>query len=358
MRLVALFLGIVAAALLVIAGLNRWVDPFGEYYDRRAFAEAVEGPHPCLIAQSLIGRAWLPFKEQIVRWRDADTVVVGTSRVMGIHSRDGERRFANLGLANVGVQDLVRLFERLQKVRPEPLTVYLGVEPFWFNRSWPPTPIETDLLGEVRYLLARNGLRESVSRVLDSPQNLGRVRWEERRVGDRCVLDRKDLVASGQDHAWDVDGSIHTSSELTGRATRALTDRRSDALPGHLDFYYRDWRELDRGLLRDLEAALALAESYGWRVVGFAVPYSARFVERLSTAPGVGDGWREYAAVVPALMARYGFPFIDLRDVRDVPCGEDDFAYDNDGWHPSRACSMRVRDYLEAAAEVRWPAAR
>ena len=33
-----------------------------------------------------------------------------------------------------------------------------------------------------------------------------------------------------------------------------------------------------------------------------------------------------------------------------MPCGEQEFDWGNDGWHPGPACSMRLRRHLDGAA--------
>ncbi len=73
-------------------------------------------------------------------------------------------------------------------------------------------------------------------------------------------------------------------------------------------------------------------------------------MRRLSTLPQTRGGWRAYGREVPAVFRRHGFRFLDLREVRDVPCAEDDFDYGNDGWHVDRGCAAVVRRRLDAAA--------
>ena len=109
----------------------------------------------------------------------------------------------------------------------------------------------------------------------------------------------------------------------------------------------RDWNVLVRGRLDELDGALALARRYRWRVVGFTPPYSTRYFTRLTTAPETAESWRRFPSAVGGLFARHGFPFLDLRDVRDVPCSESAFV--DDGWHPDHGCAQRVRQRLDEA---------
>ncbi len=349
MRLLLYFFIAVTVVVGVTAGINRWVDPFGEFYDRELLEVALSENDPCLINQSLVGRTWLPFKEEILHRQEARKVVVGTSRVLGLHSWESESDFANLGLPNLGVEELGDLFRRIRSGYARPLTVYLGVEPFWFNRAWEPTAIGSDLSSRIRYLISREALSATASVVRAEPDALLH-RWEIERLGDRCVLDLGQRVVSGRERAWEVDGSIHSISELAAEYGVKGQPQRERELQRHVQLNYSDWERLDPNLLRELDEALALARAYRWRVVGFAIPYSNRFRERLETSPETADRWRAFGEVLPAVFAGRGFPFLDLRDIRDVGCGETEFAYSNDGWHPARTCSMRVRAQLDRTA--------
>jgi hypothetical protein len=352
MRLLALFLSTVAVVLGGVAAFNRQVDPFGDYYEGGILTAATNAARPCLIANDRIGpRAWLPFKEDIFVRRRARTVVVGSSRVELIGPWPGEKRFANLSIPETSPDTLSTFFARLHRLQDGPLTVYLGTELFWFNRNWRPgLPLfDSNPLAPLRDLLNAHNLKRSASIVIRSPSSLVDS-WRKYRVGRRCVLDNSSLVAEGDGDAWAVDGTLYSRWQLRPDVPRPPSSDYTLALVEFKKDSYRDWHQLDAGRVAELDRALTRAESYGWRVVGLSPPYSTRFTTRLATAQQTAGGWRAYGIEIPRLFQRHGFAFVDLRKVSDVPCGEREFDWGNDGWHPDPACSMRVRRHLDEAA--------
>jgi hypothetical protein len=343
-RLILLFLGTIAAVLATLMLLTWWMDPFGQFYDRGVLRAARAGPRPCLISEDLIGSgSWLPFKEDVFRTRHPRTVVLGTSRVLKMGS-PSERDFANLGVPGMGIETLEPFFRRLSEDRPGPLTVYIGVELFWFNRSWsPPIAFVSSRLSDVRYLLARQNVTKSVSLVFHHPSFLWH-RWQRERIGPWCALDRGSRLREGKRYAWQVNGSVVYQSEVLGRST-------SQAVRGNsltvLGLYFSNWSEFDRARLRRLDAALGLARSYGWRVVGFASPSTTRYADLLASIPGIAPRWRQFGELVPPVFRRHHFAFLDLRRAVDVPCPET--AFYQDSWHPKQSCLDIVRRRLERA---------
>lgn len=354
MRLLVLFFGIVAAALVAVGLVNYWVDPLGEFYDSGGLSAAMQAPERCAISNDVIGPgSWLPFKLDIVERRQPKTVVVGTSRVLKIAPKPGETSFANVGIPGTGTDTLEPLFRRLRARLPGRVTVYLGVETFWLNRTWgSAVGFDSSPLSHLKYVLARENARESLKLVRQDPGLLLRRRRVER-VGARCVVDRASRVAKGEVDAWEVDGSFDYRFELVPSTRRVPSDDYMRDLVGFRGIYYGAWHVLDRGRLVELDGALALARRYGWRVVGFTPPYSTRYFTRLTTAPETAASWRRFPPAVGALFARHGFPFLDLRDVCDVPCAESAFV--DDGWHPDHACAQRVRQRLDETTGTAGP---
>lgn len=349
MRLLVTFAATLVLGLGAVVGLTRWVDPFGFFYEDGVVGAALGRQEPCLIADDVVGEAsWLSFKLDLVGRRGARVVAIGSSRALKLRSRQGESGFVNVGLPGIGIESLEPLFHRLRQLRPGPLTVYVGVELFWLNRTWTPsTDFDLDLRQEGRYLFARQNFSESVSLIRKDPSTLFH-RWWIERIGSRCVVTRGPRARAGRVNAWEVDGSFRYAWEFAGTAKPAPDDEYGRDLARFEGVYYRDWRELDPARLEVLARALDLARSYGWRVVGFAPPYSSRYVARLSSAPETAARWSEFGDVVPQLFRARGFPFLDLRAGREVPCR--DREYVDDGWHPSDACAARVRRRLDAAA--------
>ncbi len=351
MRRLLAFLGIVAALVGLAALATWWVDPDGRFYSRSALAAADAASPPCLVSDELVGtQGWLSFKLDVVRRRQPETVVLGTSRVLEIGARPGERAFANAGMPGFGTPSLVPMLRRLHAEAPGLKTVYIGADLFWFNHSWlDDVSFGSGPYGTVGYLLGKQNVRDSLRDLARSAGSYGR-RFTTGTIGDRCLLDRRGAVLAGRRNAWEVDGSFRYERELLPASARPVPDDYTRDLVQFAGPYYTDWASIDARRLRELRAALRLARSYGWNVVGFTAPYSSRYVQRLATAPQTAQRWREFGAILPTVFEQAGYTYLDLRDVRDVPCGEVDFV--DDGWHPSRACAARVRDRLDAAARA------
>jgi hypothetical protein len=345
MRRLLLFLGTIAAVLAPLMLLTWWVDPFGQFYDAAVLRAAAAGPQPCVISEDLVASgSWLPFKTDVFRTRRPRTVVLGTSRVLKMGSPD-ERDFANLGVPGMGIETLEPFFRRLHEKGAERLTVYIGVEIFWFNRSWePPIAFGSSLSSDLEYLLARQNVEKSLSLVFHHSGFLWH-RWQKEQIGQWCALDRGSRLRAGDRYAWEVNGSVVYQGEVLGRPPR----RSPPPPPRTLDTtYYGSWREFDRDRLRGLEAALGLARSYGWRVVGFSPPSTTAYAELLVSNPQVARRWREFGVLVPPVFRRHGFAFLDLRRPEDVPCAENAFYLDS--WHPKQPCLETVRRLLDEAA--------
>jgi hypothetical protein len=359
MRLLALFLFTVAVILAGVGAFNRQVDPFGDYYDDGMLTEATKAAKPCLIGNDRIGpRAWVPFKEDIFARRRARTIVVGSSRVQNIGPWPGEERFANLSIPETSPDTLSTFFRRLRKQQAGPLTVYVGTELYWFNRNWKPglALFDSNPLTPLGDLLNARTLKQSLSIALDTPASLFEP-WRRYRVGRTCVLDNSPRVTKGDADAWAVDGTLKSRWQLRPDVPRPLSEDYTTELVDFKKPTYRDWHRVDRKRVAELDHALTRAKRYGWRVVGLSPPYSTRYTRRLATARQTAGGWRGYGIEIPRVFARHGFAFVDLRKVSNVPCGEREFDWGNDGWHPDPSCSMRVRRHLDAAAAQQGAAA-
>lgn len=338
MKGIATFVAGAAVVVAAIAALNWWLDPLGQFWDRDVLRAA--DARGCVISDDLVGTAsWLPFKEDVYALRRPSEVVVGTSRVLML-DRD-ERSFANLGMPGTGIETLAPLFRRLREIDARPLTVYLGVDLFWLNPTWQPNVVfEQSLKQDVKYVLARQTLSSSIRLLRDAPRALVSG-WDET-DGPVCVIDRGGRAAEGDKDAWEPNGSFVYRHELGGE--RIVDDEFTRDLVRFDGPYYRDWDGLDGTRLDLLDAALELASSYGWRVVGFTSPYSSRYARRLTTAEQTAPRVAEVARVLPAVFRRHGFAYVDWRD---VPCADDEYV--DDGWHPDERCAAKVLAALEDA---------
>src|SRR5437660_2841655 len=310
MRLLALFVAIVGVLSAAVAVLDRRVDPRPEFFDGAPIAAAERSG--CLVSEDLIGGAnYVRFKEDLFRLRGARVVVLGSSRVLKIASHPGERTFANLGLPETSPRVLLDMFRFLARSTRRPLTVYLGMEFFWFNPGAPPILLHPGFhptfFQQVGYLLSRSTLHGSITLIRRSRQAaFHRYRVDE--VAGRCVYDR---LSPGI--AWRPDGSRLYSFELVPGTARPPVNRYSGDLNTLHAGYYGHWHGFAWNRLLDVAAAMDLARSRGWNVVGFAPPDSSRYVHLFATA--LRGPWQTYFRVVPQLFRSRGFKFLDLRDV-------------------------------------------
>src|SRR4051794_24009737 len=249
MRLLALFVGIVVTLAGAVALVDWRVDPLSEFYDPGALRAAARGG--CLLSDELLsGQNYLRFKEDVFGLRPRRTVVVGSSRVLKIGSRPGETSFANLGLPSTSPASLLQLFRALPAQR---LTVYVGVELFWFNPSWSSLTFHESTLDRIRYLLSRSNLRRSWEIARDEP-SLAVRRSRTLHVGDRCVVGRFSPYI-----AWNSDGSRVYSFELQRRGGYRPPRQTFTRDVETLRFgQYGNWHGFDRARLRQLDEALAV----------------------------------------------------------------------------------------------------
>lgn len=348
MRLLIVFLGVLAAGLVFVGALNWWVDPLGEFYEEGVVAAADRSTPPCLLALDVVGTpSWPAFKEELVRRRRAATIVIGTSRVLKLGEGPGEEGFVNAGLPGTGPETLEPLLRRFRAATPNRVTVLLGVEAFWFNRTWfPGIQLERRRFDTAAALLSRKTAETSL-RLIRADPGLLRARHRRGEAGGACVIERSRRAERGEVDAWELDGSFRYRFELVPTESRVPEDDYTRDVVTFQGIYYRDWDRLDPARLRALERALELARGWGWNVIGFFPPYSPRYVERLAEAPQTATRWRELERI-PQIFRRQGFAFADLRDVRDVPCPADAFV--DDGWHVTDGCAARVRAALDRTA--------
>jgi hypothetical protein len=340
MRRLLLFLGTIAVLLGAVAGVDRWVDPSGIFFEPGALRAALASDPPCLVSHELVGASYYPFKEQVFRSRPTTTFVVGSSRVLRIRSQPGERSFSNLGFPGIGPEILPPLFRDLAGGRKQ--TVYLGVEFFWFNPSYEVVDYRPSFRTKAENVLGRPTFRATVDTIRAAPYVLLH-RWRREQVGSRCVVGRNEPGI-----AWAVDGSRVYSFELVPNGYRPPTQVFDTDLQTLRAGYYRDWYAFDDERVRQLDEALAIAERAGWKVVGFAPPDPTRYVRLFSTAPRTAAYWARWKRLMPRLFARHGFKWLDLSDVSSVPCAQDAFV--DAGYHTTAACSDRIRADLDRAA--------
>jgi lysophospholipase L1-like esterase len=334
------FLGTAAVLLSTCAALNWWIDPFGEFWKPSAVGEARASRPPCLVSHEVIGGEYLPFKLDVFRSRPTKTFVTGSSRVLKIGSWPGERTFANLGMPVISPEIVLKELRALPADRRE--TMYLGVEAFWFNPNFKGFDVSPSFEQRARYVLSRSAFEESVRILRRAPYVLPH-RWRKEEVGSSCVIGRARPAL-----AWRLDGSRVWSFELDPRTYHPAVDPFTTDLSKLRTGIYDDWTELSQKRIRALEQVLSLARSRGWRVVGFTPPDGERYLRFFGSNRVIGPRWRAFGQLMPKLFARYGYRWLDFRDARSIPCRQSDFV--DGGYHTDAACSMRMRQRLDAAA--------
>ena len=339
MRPLAAFSAGLAAVLGAVALVNWRTDLEGEFYAHDVVAAAER--QSCLVSDELVGTvSHLPFKLDLLRLRPRRRAVLGSSRVLRVESRPGERDFVNLAFPGMTPEAIEEL---LPSLPTGPFTLYMGTEVFWFNPSFPVRQFHPSLQSRVRYLLNAGTLRASASLLREAP-SLAVDRWRALDVRGTCVLGRTTPTRT-----WQLDGARVYSFELDSAnpvppPLPYTTDL--DRLRAGL---YRDWRgRFDYGRLERLDRILDTARRRGWKVVGFAPPDGERYVTLFNTASASREPWRIFWREVPATFRRHGFPFLDLHEMRRIPCPTDAFV--DDGYHVDAACSGRIRARLDAAA--------
>jgi hypothetical protein len=351
MRRVAVFLATVAAVLGGVAALDWWIDPFLDRYHSGPLAAALAQPKPCFLQwDTFSSRAWPELKLDLFRRRDARTIVVGTSRAGKIEAHPGERAFANLLVPGTGPETLAPLFEILHREGHRRLTVYLAPEPFWFGRGWRTgIAFRHSYLRTLRFIVSTETLHATFEELRRTPgviRHPGALRaWGIYHGHGVCVVGRGNGVLAGAIHAWAPDGGLWYNDEVTGaRAPRgeSLVDLLYSSFLG---------AGLDPRRREALEDGLETAKGYGWRVVGVSLPFSTYWRLRLERDPATAPVLTAYRREMPRIFAREGFRFLDLTDVREIPCGENQFSH-ADGGHADVACGRRIRRLLDAAAQA------
>lgn len=342
---VAVFFASMLAAVAAIGGLNWWVDPFADRYQRDAVDAAFAGGRHCLISQTVVGeRTWTDFKLDLVRRRDARTVVVGTSRVWKLGARSENEPFANLALPGMGIETLNPLFRRLAATHRGPLTIELGLEEFWLSPQAGQAFFDQTVLDDARVLLSGETLRKTVTVLSQAPGAIRHPRalrpWHVVPLRSGCLVDRGDSVLNGAANVWGPDGTWQWQWDVTGQAVpsarRYVVTHRKDFIGSGMD----------RAKLQILERALAYARARRWRVVAFAPPYTPDSLAYLRDRADTASLLRDFHAHIAGILGAEGVPFLDLSDVRDVPCDPRRFTW-NDGAHADDRCGRRIRQRIE-----------
>jgi len=339
MRRLVLFLALPLVLLTGAAAFSWWVDPFGLVWKPSVLDAARESG--CLVSQELIGPRYWSFKHDVFSHRPTRSFVVGSSRVLKLAARPGETSFANLGYPGTSPATILKLFRSLPAKPAQ--TVYVGVEPFWFNANGYDLDVaDVSTWKELEYLLARKTFTRAVTMSHES-ETLPRHRWKRDTLGRNCVLDRFTPSIT-----WRTDGSRVWGWELDPKRFPRFSET---PFRGNLrtwrNGYYANWDDLDPQRLQTLSKVLDLAKARGWNVVGFTPPEPPNMLHVLETDPRLAPRWRAFRQAMPQLFRQRGFRWVDTSNGAQLGCKPSDFP---DAFHSDARCSVRLRYALRPRA--------
>jgi hypothetical protein len=250
--------GIVLVVGAAAATINGVVDPRDEFYSGGPLTAALDSG--CLLADDVVGaRSYPEFKRDLFGRRQGTAVAFDSAGVA--------RRGLNMGFPGFGPQSLLDAMRFLDRMTLEGkrLTVYVLTSVSWFDPQARLTESDESFASEIGYLLSPWTLSASLDLMRHS-RTLAFTGWEKERIGIGCVVDR-----GSPSPAWRSDGTLAgVRSAGSSSAPRAFA-----------------WNRLS-----PLDAALAIARTRGWRVVGLS-----RLTPR----------WETYERELRALFAKHGY---------------------------------------------------
>jgi hypothetical protein len=257
-RRALLLAGIVMAIAAVVATINGVVDPRDEFYSGAPLTAALDSN--CLLADDVVrARSYPEFKRDLFSRRQRTAVVFDSAGVA--------RRGLNMGFPGFGPESLLDAMHVLDRATPEAkrLTVYVVTNVSWFDPQVRLAESDESLASKVGYLFSPWTLGSSLDLMRHS-RRLAFTGWEKERVGKACVVDR-----GSPSPAWRADGTLAAARARGGAsAPRAFA-----------------WNRLS-----DLDTALAVARTRGWRVVGLSA---------------LTPRWEIYERELKALFAKHGY---------------------------------------------------
>ena len=257
MRLALVFAGVVVAIGAAVATIDRLVDPKNEFYAGAPLTAALKSN--CLLADDVVrARSYPEFKRDVFGRQDRKTIVFDS----GVDARHG----VNMGYPRFGPASLLDAMHFLDRATPKgKLTIYVVTSVSWFDPDTRLASTRESFASKARYLLSPWTLASSLDLMRHS-RRLAFTGWEKERVGRTSVVTRGDPSP-----AWRADGTL----------TGARSTPRSSAPRGFA------WNRLS-----SLDAALAIARSHDWRVVGLS---------------GLTPRWETYERELKALFAKHGY---------------------------------------------------
>jgi hypothetical protein len=204
-------------------------------------------------------RSYAEFKRDLFRRRHASTVSFDSHAVA--------RRGVDMGFPGFGPESLLDAMRFLADTAPEGerLTVYVVTDFSWFDPQAHLAQSHDSFASKAGYLLSPWTLAASLD-LMRSSRTLAFTGWRKERIGRTCVVDR-----GAPAPAWRANGTLSG-----GRASGNSPAPHGFAWPR----------------LSSLDAALAIAQTLRWRVVG-----------RSALEPP----WATYEHELSALFAKHGY---------------------------------------------------
>jgi hypothetical protein len=257
-RRALVLVGIVVVVGAAVATINGVVDPEDEFYSGAPLTAALDSG--CLLADDVVrARSYPEFKRDLFGRRQRTAVVFDSDGVA--------RRGLNMGFPGFGPASLLDAMRFLDRTTPEGkrLTVYVLTSVSWFDPQVRLAESDESPASKIGYLLSPWTLAASLDLMRHS-RTLAFTGWEKERLGNACVVDRGSPAP-----AWRADGTLAgVRSAGDSSAPRAFA-----------------WSRLS-----PLDAALAIARTRGWRVVGLS---------------GLTPRWETYERELKALFAKHGY---------------------------------------------------
>jgi hypothetical protein len=256
-RRALLFAGIVVAIGAAVAAVDRVVDPKDEFYSGAPLTAALESN--CLLADDVVrARSYPEFKRDLFGRRNRKTIVFDA----GLDARHG----VNMGFPRFGPASLLDAMRFLDRTTPKgKLTIYVVTNVAWFDPQAHVASPHESFASKVGYLLSPWTLASSLD-LMRRSRRLAFTGWEKERVGRACVVDRGDPSP-----AWRADGTLAGAVSATPSSPP---------------------RDFAWNRLSSLDAALAIARSHDWHVVGLS---------------GLTPRWETYERELKALFAKHGY---------------------------------------------------
>jgi hypothetical protein len=250
--------GIVAVIGAAVATINGVVDPRDEFYSGAPLTAALDSS--CLLADDVVRAGSYPeFKRDLFDRRQRTAVVFDSGGVA--------RRGLNMGFPGFGPNSLLDAMRFLDGTTPEGkrLTISVVTDVSWFDPKVRLADFDDSFASKVGYLLSPWTLASSLD-LMRRSRTLAFTGWEKERVGKACVLDR-----GSPSPAWRADGTLVGARAAGGSAAP----------------HAFAWKRLS-----PLDAALAIARTRDWRVVGLS---------------GLTPRWETYERELKALFAKHGY---------------------------------------------------